>query len=269
MDISTRERPIAVVRGGGDLGSGVAWRLWKTGFRVLCTDLAQPLVIRRTVAFSNAVYDGRAIVEGVSAQHIAAADEAFFAWAQNMLPVMIDPEGRAIDVYKPEVVVDAIMAKRNTGTNIAQAPCVIALGPGFVAGVDCHAVVETQRGHDLGRVLWSGAAAPNTGVPGLIGGEGERRVVRAPADGTLFGRRAIGDSVIAGEVIASVDQTPVPATIDGMLRGMLHDRVHVAAGMKIADIDPRGVRSHCYTISDKALAIAGGVLEAVFTLRSR
>jgi xanthine dehydrogenase accessory factor len=174
-----------------------------------------------------------------------------------------------IDIYKPEVVVDAIMAKRNTGTTRVQAPCVVALGPGFVAGEDCHAVIETQRGHDLGRVLWSGAAAPNTGVPGLIGGEGERRVVRAPADGVLFGRRAIGDAVKAGEVIASIDQAPVHATIDGMLRGMLHDRVRVAAGMKIADIDPRGVRAHCYTISDKALAIAGGVLEAVFTLRSR
>ena len=269
MDISTRQRPIAVVRGGGDLGSGVAWRLWKTGFRVICTDLAQPLVIRRTVAFSTAIYDGRSLVEGVSAERISAADEAFFAWAQNTLPVIIDPDARVIDIYKPEVVVDAIMAKRNTGTTRVQAPCVVALGPGFVAGEDCHAVIETQRGHDLGRVLWSGAAAPNTGVPGLIGGEGERRVVRAPADGVLFGRRAIGDAVKAGEVIASIDQAPVHATIDGMLRGMLHDRVRVAAGMKIADIDPRGVRAHCYTISDKALAIAGGVLEAVFTLRSR
>jgi xanthine dehydrogenase accessory factor len=269
MLFPSRERPIAVVKGGGDLGSGVAWRLWNVGFRVICTDLAQPLVIRRTVAFSNAIYEGRALVEGVSAERIGAADEAFFAWSQNTLPVIVDPDARVVDIYKPEVIVDAIMAKRNTGTTLAHAPRVVALGPGFVAGVDCHAVVETQRGHDLGRVLWSGSAAPNTGVPGVIGGEGERRVVRAPADGRIYGRRAIGDAVKAGEVIASIDQTPVLATIDGMLRGMLHDRVRVSAGMKIADIDPRGVRAHCYTISDKALAIAGGVLEAVLTQRSR
>jgi len=268
MLAQTRERPIAVVKGGGDLGSGVAWRLWKVGFRVICTDLAQPMVIRRTVAFSTAIYEGRAIVEGVSAERIGAADEAFFAWSQNTLPVIVDPEARVVDIYKPEVVVDAIMAKRNTGTSLALAPRVVALGPGFIAGTDCHAVVETQRGHDLGRVLWSGSAAPNTGIPGVIGGEGEKRVVRAPADGQIYGRRAIGDMVQAGEIIASIDQTPVPATINGMLRGMLHDRVRVAAGTKIADIDPRSERSHCYSISDKALAIAGGVLEAVLSIRS-
>ncbi|MCX6017163.1 MAG: selenium-dependent molybdenum cofactor biosynthesis protein YqeB [Chloroflexi bacterium] len=267
MENTTRERPIAVVKGGGDLGSGVAWRLWKVGFRVICTDIAQPLVIRRTVAFSSAIYEGRALVEGVSAWHIGAADEAFFTWAQNALPVIVDPEAHSVETYRPEVVVDAIMAKRNTGTTRDQAPCVVALGPGFTAGADCHAIVETQRGHDLGRVLWTGAAAPNTGVPGVIGGEGEKRVVRAPVDGLFYGRRAIGDVVKVGEVIASIDQTQVTATIGGVLRGMLHDRVHATAGLKIADIDPRGERSHCYTISDKALAIAGGVLEAVFAIR--
>jgi xanthine dehydrogenase accessory factor len=263
----SREIPVAVVKGGGDLGSGVAYRLWKTGYRVVCTDLPKPMVIRRTVSFSSAIFDGRVTVEGIQAERIASVDEAVYLWSQRVLPVLVDPDARVVDVLKPEVVVDAIMAKRNLGTAITHAPCVIALGPGFEAGTDCHAVIETQRGHTLGRVIWRGAALPNTGIPGALGGEDTKRVIRAPVDGRMYGRRAIGDLVKAGEVIAQIDLTPVHTEIGGVLRGLLHDGLSVKQGLKIADVDPRGDTRTCFTISDKALAIAGGVLEAVGTLR--
>jgi xanthine dehydrogenase accessory factor len=262
-----REIPVAVVKGAGDLGSGVAWRLWRTGFRVVCIDIAQPTVIRRTVSFAAALYDGRTTVEGVQCERISVADEAFYLWSRNTIPVMADPEARIIDVLRPELLVDAVMAKRNTGTHKHLAESVIALGPGFVAGADCHAVIETQRGHDLGRVLWQGSAAPNTGVPGLIGGADTQRVIRAPIDGMFYGRKAIGDLVKPGDELARVDRTPVITEIGGVLRGLLHDTLHVREGMKVADVDPRGDIRHCYSISDKALAIAGGVLEAAFTKR--
>jgi xanthine dehydrogenase accessory factor len=263
----SRSIPVVVVKGAGDLGTGVALRLWRAGFRVVCTDLYKPLVIRRTVAFASALYDGRITVEGVQCERIAVADEAIFLWSNKTLPVMPDPEGRIIDVLRPEIVVDAIMAKRNTGTSKLLAPCVIGLGPGFTAGVDCHAVVETQRGHDLGRVLWQGSAAANTGVPGEIGGADLQRVIRAPADGVMHGRRAIGDVVNPGDTIAQIDLTPVKTEIGGVLRGLLHDGLTVSAGLKIADVDPRAQMRYCFTVSDKALAIAGGVLEAVLSMR--
>ncbi|PJF46648.1 MAG: molybdenum hydroxylase [Candidatus Thermofonsia Clade 3 bacterium] len=264
-----RDIPIAIVKGAGDLGTGVAYRLWKCGFRVLCTDLEKPLVIRRTVAFASALYDGRITVEGVPCERVFYADEAIYLWQRNTLAVIADPVGRVVESLQPEVVVDAIMAKRNVGTTIHDAPCVVALGPGFVAGEDCHAVIETQRGHDLGRVIWSGSASPNTGMPGKVGGEDARRVVRAPRDGLFYGRRAIGDSVEEGEVIAQIEDAPVHAPLGGVLRGLLHDGVQVSAGLKVADIDPRGEPRYCFSISDKALAIAGGVLEAVFSMRER
>jgi xanthine dehydrogenase accessory factor len=262
-----RDIPIAVVKGAGDLGTGVAYRLWKCGFRVLCTDLPKPLVIRRTVAFASALYDGRIVVEGVQCERVFYADEAIYLWQRNTLPVVADPVGRVVESLQPEIVVDAILAKRNVGTAITDAPCVVALGPGFTAGQDCHAVIETQRGHDLGRVVWVGGAQPNTGVPGKVGGEDAKRVVRAPKDGMFYGRKAISDLVKEGDVIAQVDAEPVRATLSGVLRGLLHDNVQVRAGLKVADIDPRGDPRYCFSISDKALAIAGGVLEAVFSMR--
>ncbi len=265
-----RDIPVAVVKGAGDLGTGVAYRLWRCGFRVLCTDLPQPLVIRRSVAFASALYDGRITVEGVQCERVVYADEAVYLWQRNTLAVVADPVGRVVESLQPEIVVDAILAKRNVaGTNITHAPCVVALGPGFVVGADCHAVVETNRGHDLGRVIWQGSAEPNTGVPGKVGGEDEKRVVRAPHDGKFYGRKAIGDLVKVGDVIAQVDTTPVLATLTGVVRGLIHDRLTVKQGLKIADIDPRNEPRYCYTISDKALAIAGGVLEAVFTMREK
>lgn len=265
-----REIPIAIVRGAGDLGSGVAFRLWKAGFRVLCIDIEKPLVIRRMVSFASALYEGRISVEGIVATRITQSDEAVYLWQRDTLPVLADPSGRSIDVLRPEIIVDVIMAKRNIAhTAINMAPVVIACGPGFEAGTDCHAVIETNRGHNLGRVLWSGHAEANTGLPGKVGGEDARRVVRAPVDGIMYGRKAIGDMVKEGQVIATVGTTKVEAPLSGVLRGLLHDGVSVTNGLKIGDIDPRGDQKYCFTISDKALAIAGGVLEAVFTLRGK
>jgi xanthine dehydrogenase accessory factor len=267
--MAERTHPIAVVKGGGDLGTGVAYRLWRAGFRVLCTDLPKPLVIRRSVAFAAALYDARITIDGAMAMRIMYADEAVYMWQRDGIPVIADPAGRSVAALQPEVVVDAIMAKQNTGTMITDASVVIACGPGFVAGTDCHAVIETQRGHNLGRVIHAGSAAQNTGVPGEVGGAGESRVVRAPVAGIMYGRKAIGDIVKEGDIIAQVDTTVVRAPLGGVVRGLMHDEVNVTANMKIGDIDPRGDVSYCYSISDKALAVGGGVLEAVFSLRDR
>jgi xanthine dehydrogenase accessory factor len=256
-----------VVKGGGDLGSGVAWRLHRCGFRVLVTETAEPTVIRRAVAFASAVYDDAITVEGVTARLVAGDDGVFEAWASGVVPVLVDPQAAVVERLRPEAVVDAIMAKRNLGTHPMDAPIVVALGPGFTAGRDCHAVVETNRGHDLGRVILEGSAEPNTGVPGTVGGESGRRVLRAPQPGILRAARAIGDRVGEGEPVVYVDSEPVRARLDGVVRGLLQDGLAVREGMKVGDVDPRGVVSHCFTISDKALAVAGGVVEAILYLR--
>jgi xanthine dehydrogenase accessory factor len=216
VNVPKRAVPIAIVRGAGDLGTGVAYRLWRCGF-ACCAWTERPLVIRRSVAFASALYDGRITVDGAQAERIYFADEAVYVWGNNGIPVMVDPEGRAISAIGPDVVVDAILAKTNTGTRMTDAPVVIACGPGFTVGVDCHAVVETQRGHDLGRVLRQGGAQPNTGVPGEIGGESARRVVRAPEAGIVVSRRAIGDQVKAGDLIAEIEVTA--AARDGARSG--------------------------------------------------
>nr|HID14884.1 EF2563 family selenium-dependent molybdenum hydroxylase system protein [Anaerolineae bacterium] len=255
-----------VVKGGGDLGTGVAWRLHRCGFRVLVTETRQPTVIRRAVAFASAVYEGSITVDGVTARLVREDAGIAAAWAAGEVPVLVDPEGAVMRRLQPDAVVDAILAKRNIGTTINDAPIVVALGPGFTAGVDCHAVVETNRGHNLGRVILEGSAEPNTGVPGTVGGEGARRVLRAPAEGIFQAARAIGDRVRAGEVVAYVDDTPVRSQLDGVVRGLLHDGLRVRPGMKVGDVDPRGIVSHCFTISDKALAVGGGVVEAILYL---
>ncbi len=256
-----------VVKGGGDLGTGVAWRLHRCGFRVLVTETSQPTVIRRAVAFASAVYEGAVTVDGVAARLVE--DDAGIAacWAAGEVGVLVDPEATVIRRLRPGAVVDAILAKRNLSTHITDAPVVVALGPGFTAGVDCHAVVETSRGHNLGRVLLEGNAEPNTGSPGSVGGESGRRVLRAPAEGAFRAERAIGDLVKTGEVVAYADDAPVSSQLDGVVRGLLHDGLLVHAGMKVGDVDPRGVVSHCFTISDKALAVGGGVVEAILYLR--
>jgi xanthine dehydrogenase accessory factor len=258
-----------IVKGSGDLGTGVAYRLHQCGFRVLCTDLSKPTVIRRSVAFATALYDNTITIESVSAQKITHAGQANACWQSGKIAVIADPACVSRHHLLPIGIVDCILAKRNIGTSIADAPIVIACGPGFNAGVDCHAVVETQRGHDLGRVIWHGSAAPNTGMPGEIDGHSIQRVVRAPCEGIFRGKRRIGDTVVTGEIIAHVGDTPVFAAIPGIVRGLIHDELSVTRGMKIGDIDPRAKVQNCYTISDKALAIGGGVVEALFSILNR
>jgi xanthine dehydrogenase accessory factor len=256
-----------LVRGGGDLASGVVYRLHRSGMRVAVVELAQPLVIRRAVAFASAVFDDSIEVEGVTGQHAKSPEHAMRILDSREVPVLVDPEANFARQWRPNVLVDAILAKRNIGTHISDAPIVIGLGPGFVAGVDVHAVVETKRGHYLGRVITQGSAAPDTGIPGEVMGYTDERVLRAPASGPIRSQASIGDSVQAGQAVALVDGGAVVSQIGGVLRGLLADGIAVTEGMKVGDVDPRGVRDHCFTISDKALAIGGGVLEAILYLR--
>ena len=254
-----------VIRGAGDLASGVALRLWRAGMDVVLLDVEKPTAIRRTVAFSEAIVHGEQTVEDVTAR-LATAETAEETLAAGMIPVLVDPEGRSIPTLRPDALVDAILAKRNLGTRITDAPVVIGVGPGFTAGVDCHAAVETKRGHTLGRVIHAGSALPNTGIPGLIGGFAGERVLRAPADGVFHQLLDIGAQVRQGDVAATVNSVPMTCTLDGVLRGILPDGTPVHKGMKAGDIDPRCKVEHCYTASDKALAIGGGVLEAILDL---
>ena len=254
---------LILIRGAGDLASGIALRLRHCGMQVVMTELAQPTTIRRTVAFSDAVPQGEARVEDVTARRASDAAEARRLLAEGILPVLVDPECRCRTELQPDALVDAILAKRNLGTRITDAPRVIGVGPGFTAGADCHAVVETMRGHTLGRVYRQGSALPNTNVPGLIGGFTGERVIRAPADGVFQSIRRIGDHVEAGEAVGTVNGVPMVCTISGVLRGLIADGVSVRKGLKSGDVDPRDRREYCFTASDKALAIAGGVLEAI------
>ena len=244
---------LIVIRGGGDLATGVALRLYRSGMDVVICETAVPTSIRRTVCFSEAVRLGEMMVEGVTARR-AVPEE---------VPVLVDPEGACIPGLRPDAVVDAILAKRNLGTSMDMAPIVVAAGPGFTAGVDCHAAVETMRGHYLGRVIYEGSAQPDTAIPGLIGGYAGERVLRAPADGAFAGAKRIGDRVEAGDVAGYVAGKPMVCTIGGTLRGLLADGVPVTKGMKSGDVDPRCEEAHCRCASDKALAVGGGVLEAI------
>ncbi len=260
---------LVVMKGAGDLASGVAYRLHQAGFRLIMTEIAQPTVVRRSVSFAQAVFDGATLVEGVCARLVATPDAALTVARARDIAVLIDPYAHVVAQLRPAVLIDAIIAKRNTGTRIDDAPVVIGLGPGFRAGVDAHAVVETNRGHRLGRVLLAGEAEPDTGVPAPVGGHGAERVLRAPADGIFIGVAAIGDRVAAGEVLGFVSSEPVRSPFDGCLRGLIQTGVGVQRGMKLGDVDPRATREHCFTISDKALAIGGGVLEAMLYLLER
>lgn len=258
---------LVVVRGGGDLGTGAVFRLSRAGFPVVVLELAEPLAIRRAVAVSTAIDEGETTVEGVVARRVESAADAMELARSGIVPVV------ASDVLPTEgtifAVVDARLAKKPLDTRADQAPVVVGLGPGFVVGEHCHAIVETQRGHDLGRVLWAGSAAPDTGTPGTVGNESSRRVIRAPISGPVAWDRAIGDGVEAGEILGSVSGEPVSTDIAGVVRGLIAPGRVVAAGTKIADVDPRADRSACFTISDKSLAVGGGVLEAVMTAMSR
>lgn len=258
---------LVIIKGAGDLASGVALRLYHAGFDIAMTEIPTPLAVRRTVAFSQAVYEGRARVEDVTSVLVRDEGEMRAALERKQIAVLVDPEAAIVGRFRPPVLVDAIMAKKNTGTAIDDAPAVICLGPGFTAGVDCHAVIETMRGHTLGRVLTEGSALPNTGVPGDIAGFSSERLLRAGAGGVFEPLVEIGDKARRGEEVAGVRSAdgvvPIRAEIDGIVRGLLPAGIAVTRGMKAGDIDPRCERSHCFTVSDKALAIAGGVLEAV------
>lgn len=262
------EKLKVVVRGGGDLATGTIHRLWSAGFRVLVLECAQPSAIRHQVALSDAVYEGKVEFEGLSGVLIADSNEAEAIWQQGKVPVLIDEDCSSLGELKPDVVVDAIIAKKNLGTTKAMAPLTIALGPGFEAGVDVDYVVETKRGHNLGRIIKEGFAVPNSGVPGIIAGYGKERVLHAEAEGVLHVIHDIGEVVEKEQVIAEIatptGNVPVLASLTGLIRGMIRDGFYVTKSFKIADIDPRKEElANCYTISDKARCIAGSVLELV------
>ena len=259
---------LIIVRGGGDLATGTIYKLKKSGFPVLILEVPNPSAIRRNVAFCEAVYQGTQTVEDMTCYLVKSVEQAEQFINEGKLCVLVDPMGESIARLKPLAVIDAILAKKNLGTNRNMAPITLALGPGFTAGEDVDAVIETKRGHNLGRVLWEGAAAPNTGIPGVIGGYGKERVIHCPAKGILRNVKKITDTVSRGEVIAVVEtedgNVPVEATLDGILRGLIRDGYPVHVGFKMADIDPRAEEyENCFTISDKARCIAGGVLEAL------
>lgn len=260
---------LVLIRGAGDLASGIALRLYHAKFQVVMTDLPRPTAIRRTVCFSQAILFDTMTVEDVTAQFAPSCEAVPGILEQGNIPVLADPECKCLEALKPDVVVDAILAKRNLGTKITDALCVIGVGPGFTVGVDCHAAVETMRGHTLGRVITEGSPLPNTNIPGLIGGFAGERVLRAPAEGIFRQTLQIGDSVKMGDVAGTVNGEPMLCQIDGMLRGILADGTPVHKGMKAGDVDPRGEKSYCYLVSDKALSIGGGVLEAILRFSER
>jgi xanthine dehydrogenase accessory factor len=254
---------LIMIKGAGDLASGVAHRLWSCGFDVVMLELNKPLVVRTNVSFAAAVYEQAVEVEAVKAVLCVDTEQALQAIKGKVIPVLIDPEAKAIENLKPAVLVDAIMAKGNLLTKIDDAELVIGLGPGFTAGLDVHAVIETKRGHELGRVIYSGQAAEDTAEPGLVEGYGRERLLRAPEAGVFKPHKKIGDLVKKGEQVASVGEKNIYAEVDGLIRGMLYDGLEVSKGTKVGDIDPRGAAVNYGTISDKARAIGGGVLEAV------
>lgn len=265
-------KDLIIVRGGGDLATGTIYKLFKCGFPVLILETQNPSAIRRNVAFSEAVYEGQQTVENVTCFCADSVSHAQALLQEGKLTILIDPKGTAISELQPMAVVDAILAKKNLGTHRQMAPITVALGPGFEAGIDVDAVIETNRGHNLGRVLWHGYAALNTGIPGIIGGFGKERVLYSPAAGTMKNICKITDTVRKGDIIAEVEtengMIPIVATLDGLLRGLIRDGYPVTKGFKIADIDPRMEEyQNCFTISDKSRCIAGGVVEAILQLK--
>lgn len=254
-----------IIRGGGDLASGVALRLHRAGIRLMIAELVKPLAVRRTVSFAQAVYSGEIEIEGVFGKKASSYQEAERISKKDILPVLTEPALNTLVSTNPVVIIDARMTKQEPDTSVSSAQLVIGLGPGFNAGVHCHAVVETLRGHNLGRVFLEGVAATDTGQPGSIVSYSVDRVLRSPASGFLEPCTEIGQSLRKGDLIASIGSNEVRAAFDGVLRGLIHPSVEVHAGMKIGDLDPRNDPSFCYRVSDKALAIGGGVLEAMLT----
>jgi xanthine dehydrogenase accessory factor len=262
---------LILIKGAGDLATGVAWRLHRCGFPVVMTELSRPLAVRRAVSFAQAVFDGEHTVEGVTAR-LSLLEDVPDVLAANEIPVLIDTETACLPEIAPTVLVDARLTKRNIDTSIDDAPLVLALGPGYVAGVDCHAVIETHRSHNLGRVIWLGEAEADTGDPGHLAGvpDDTSRVLRAGVSGRFISFSRIGDRLPAGDTIGVIqrpggEEAPVLAPFTGVVRGLIHESTPVDTGMKIGDMDPRIEAEHAFTISDKSLAIGGGVLEAILT----
>lgn len=254
-----------LIRGAGEMGSGVAHRLFRSGFKVCLTEIAHPLAVRRTVSFCEAVYNQKQTVEGVHAVRIERPEEIFSIWKEERIPLLVDPDNTIRNFLKPHMLIDAIMAKKNVGTKITDAPLVIGLGPGFEAPEDVHVVIETNRGYNLGRLIFKGRAEPNTGVPGIIGGYGIERILRAPRAGIFEAAKDIGYFISAGEIAAQVEGEPIKAKISGVIRGLLRNGTEVTQGLKVGDVDPRGDISYCNTISEKARALGGAVLEAILS----
>lgn len=254
---------IVAIKGAGEMATGIAHRLYEANIRrIVMTEIPEPITVRRTVAFSEVVYEGEVIVEGVHAKRAVNVDEVNDIWQHDMIAVVVDPKCATVSVLKPDIVIDAIMAKKNLGTKRTEAPFVIGVGPGFIAPDDVHAVVESNRGHNLGRVFYDGAAEPHTGVPGPTMGYTSERVLRSPRAGLVKHVKELGETVKKGELILYVDDVPVRASIDGLLRGLIRE-INVIENEKVGDIDPRGVTEYCFTITEKARAIGGGVLEAI------
>jgi xanthine dehydrogenase accessory factor len=255
---------VVLIRGAGEMASGVAHRLHQSHFKICMIEISHPLAVRREVTFSEAIYEGEKEVEGIRAKLISKLEEVELTWEQGAIPILIDPDAKiARNFLKPDVLVDAIMAKKNLGTQVNDAPLVIGLGPGFTAEKDVHIVIETNRGNNLGKMILKGSAEPDTGIPGEIGGYTIQRLLRTMKKGVFHPQRSIGERVNKGAVVAVVEDFPVIAKISGVVRGLLRDGVEVKKGMKVGDIDPRGKREVCFMISDKARAIGGGVLEAI------
>lgn len=264
------ENKVVIVRGGGDLASGTINRLHNMGFKVLVLEIEKPNFIRRKVCYGQAVYEKEFLLEGIVSERADNLDEIKNIWADGRIPVYIDSQMEIVSKIKPIAVIDAIIAKKNLGMRKGIAPITIALGPGFEAGKDVDVVIETQRGHNLGRIIFEGFAAENTGVPGIIKGYGKERVIHAPASGKLKIVHDIGSTVQKDEIIAYIDSVPVYASLTGLIRGMIREGSIVEKGLKISDIDPREEElKNCYTISDKARTISGGVAEALFYLMNR
>jgi xanthine dehydrogenase accessory factor len=256
---------LVLIRGGGDLATGVVARLHRSGLPVLVTEIARPLAVRRLVSLAEAVFEGEVLVEELIGRRIGAPEEAFAALDLGAIPVLVDPEAASLRTLKPLVLVDGRMRKEPPELGLDAAEMVIGLGPGFVAGVNCHAAIETNRGHAMGRVLWQGSAEADTAVPEPVAGIDVDRVLRAPKAGKMRGLATLGSLARAGDPLFEVDGEIVRAGFDGAVRGLLHDEVAVEPGMKVGDLDPRGELRYCREISDKSLAAGGGVLEAVLS----
>jgi xanthine dehydrogenase accessory factor len=254
---------IILIRGAGEMATGVAHRLSSCHFKVCMTETSNPQAVRREVAFSEAIFDKEKEVEGIVAQLVESSEQIPETWKDGNVPILIDPEAKVKDYLKPDVFIDATLAKRNLGNKITDAFLVIGLGPGFVAGKDVHIVIETNRGHKLGRIIKKGEAEPNTGIPGSIAGYAEERVIRAPKDGSFNALKKIGDGVRGNGKVGMIGNVEVRSRIAGVIRGLLRDGTEVWKGMKLGDVDPRGIKANCYTISDKASTISGGVLQAI------